>query len=198
MKIDTKEVTLVKTQSTKALNAAMELEIKTDEDYQRAGELKLKLKQLGKLIKDGKERITKPLNEALANVREMFSPAEGSFKTASQLVDRKMLNYDEMKEAEAAKEREKITAKVESGYLKPETADKKLEAVEDAPKGTKNESGSVFVKKIKNVRITDESLIPREYLVIDMVKLRRAILTEGKQIPGAEMFEERTMGSRLS
>lgn len=193
-----REITLIKSNSTRALNAAVALEIKSDEDYSAAGELKLNLTKLNKMITAAKEKITKPLNEALKNAREMFSPAENSYKTANALVTRKMIDWDDLKEAEAEKEKAKIQSKVDSGYIKPETAEQKLEEVVEAPLGVKSNAGTVFSKKVKKVRIINEVLIPREYLVIDMVKLNQAMLREGKEVPGAEVYEERQLGGRLS
>lgn len=195
---DNREITLIKSNSTRALNAAMALEIKSDEDYQAAGELKLNLTKLNKMITATKEKITKPISEALKNARELFSPAENSYKTANTLVTKKMIDWDDYKEKKAEEERAKIQAKVDSGYIKPETAEQKLEEVVEAPLGTKSNTGTVFAKKVKRVRITNEILIPREYLVIDMVKLNQAMLREGKEVPGAEIYEEKQLGGRLS
>lgn len=196
MKIDQKPITLVKSQATKALKAVMDIQITNDEQYNEAGAIRAKLKELGKMITERENKILKPALDVVSQIRELFSPAKGSYKTACQLLDRKMLNYDDLREAEAEKERQKIAAKVESGYLKPETGEQKLAAVVEAPKTVKSAAGTTFIKKIKKVEITDESLIPREYLVIDMVKLNQAMLKEGKQVPGARIIEDKTMGSR--
>lgn len=37
-----------------------------------------------------------------------------------------------------------------------------------------------------DIEITDEMAIPREFLVVDMVKLRRAVLTDGRDVPGVK------------
>ena len=193
-----KALALVKAQTTKAFTAARDLVINNDEDYQAAGSLKLKVQQVGKIITEQEKKITKPLNEALAEVREMFSPAKQSYKMANELVVKKMIAYDDLKEAAAEEAKKKIASKVETGYIKPETAEVQLSQVQEAPGAVKNNVGTVFIKKVKNVRVINESLIPREYLVIDMVKLRRAILTEGKEVAGAEVFEEKQMGGRAA
>lgn len=193
-----KEITIVKAKSTKALNEAVDLIIETDEDYQNAGNLKLRIKEISKTIEERKSSIIKPINEALAQIRSMFRPAEESCKTSDSIVTSKMIAYDDKKELEAKKKAESIESKVESGYIKPETAVKQLENIDNAPKGMKSVLGTVFIRKTKNVRIINESLIPREYLMIDMVKLRQAMLKDGKKVPGAEVFEEKNMGGRKS
>ena len=82
--------------------------------------------------------------------------------------------------------------------MKPETAEAKLAEIEDGPGATKTDAGTTYMQKVKNVRVINPDLIPREYLVIDMVALRRAMLKEGKQVPGAEVFEEKRIGGRMS
>ena len=37
-----------------------------------------------------------------------------------------------------------------------------------------------------DIEITDELAIPREFLMVDMVKLRRAVLAEGRDVPGVK------------
>jgi hypothetical protein len=198
MKINEQEIQTIKSNTTRALNAAMSLEIKSDEDYEKAGELKLNLTKLNKMITGAKEKITKPLNEALKNARELFSPAENSYKTANQLVTRKMIDWDDLREAEANLAKEKIAAKVESGYIKPETAEQKLEEIIEAPQTTISNAGTTYTSKVKKVKIINELLIPREYLIIDMVKLNRAMLKDGLEVAGAEVYEEKRIGGRTA
>ena len=193
-----KEVSVVKSNATRALKTVEELQINSDEDYRTAGEIKIKITSILKMAKSLEDKITKPLSEALKNTREMFNPAKTSCKIANELLIGKMIAYDDLKEERARLEKEKIAAKVESGYIKPETAERKIEEIVVAPQGTKSNNGSNIVRKIKRVRIINESLIPREYLVVDMVKLNQAMLREGKEVPGAETYEEKTMATRAN
>lgn len=61
------------------------------------------------------------------------------------------------------------------------------------------------VRVIKKVRITNESLIPRDYLTVDTTKLKAAAVkiydlksegVEVKQIPGVEVYTEESIGAR--
>ena len=47
-------------------------------------------------------------------------------------------------------------------------------------------------QKIKKVKIVDENLIPKEFFVLDMVGLRKALIA-GLKVPGAELIEELTV-----
>jgi len=132
------------------------------------------------------------LNEALRNARELFAPIEAQFASAEALVKGKLLDYKRKVDEEARQEEAAIAKKVEQGRLKIETAEKKMEQVERVETTTRGKVGEVQIRKIKKVRIIKEALIPREYLVIDMVLLRKDVLA-GKVVAGAELYEDESV-----
>ena len=79
---ETKELSVVKVQVTKAMAAANKVEIKTDEDMLEAGELRKKIKTVGKMLEAKKLEITKPINESLKSIRGLFKPLEDDNETA--------------------------------------------------------------------------------------------------------------------
>ncbi len=91
--IATKELSVVKTQSTKALQAAVNIAVTSEETYAEALDLGKKIKQVGKMITTRKEEITKPLNEAIKSARELFKPIESTLEQAEQTVKQKMIAY---------------------------------------------------------------------------------------------------------
>ena len=190
--IETKELTVLKTQVSKLENKANEISITTPEENASAIDFKAKLRDMGKVIRDRKEEITKPLNEALRSARDLFAPIEEQFETAENIVGRKLLDYKQKVDAEAREKEAKIAKQVEQGRLKIETAEKKLEQVQRVEKTTQTDHGRVQFRKIKKVRITNQNLIPDEYWIIDEVKLRKEALA-GKSIAGCEIFEEETV-----
>ena len=195
MEIETKELTVLKGQVSKLENQAEAVTIATQADYVNTIDLVSKLKETGKLIKDKKESITKPLNEALRNARDLFAPIEDQFIKAEAIVKTKLLDYKRMKDAEARTEEAKIVARVEKGTLKLETAEKKLDTIERIDTTTRGAVGIVQIRKIRKVRIVDESLIPREYLKPDEVAIRKDALN-GKTIPGVVIEEEEVIAAR--
>lgn len=192
--IETKELAPLKAQVSKLENQANAVQIETQEDYANAADLVAKLKETGSTIKNKKESITKPLNEALRNARDLFAPIEKQFAAAESILKRKLLDYKRKVDEEARKKEEAVAKKVESGKMKLETAEKKMEAIERVETTTRGKVGQVQVKKIKKVRIVDEAMIPRNYLVPDMVAIRRDALS-GSQIPGVEVYEEETIAA---
>lgn len=190
MTIDTKEVSIVKQQASKALTAATDLQITNQEELNAADEVLKKIKTVGKLIKEQKEAITKPLNESLRNIRDLFKPIEQSHDEAESLVKRKILDYNDAEEAKRKKEADKIAAKVESGRMRPDTALTKMAAITEAPKTAHT------VRIVRKYRITNELLIPRQYLTVDLTAIRKAVITDGIVVPGVEVYEEKELAGK--
>lgn len=192
--IEKKELTVIKTWVSKLENQANEITIENQEDYKGAITLVATLKETGSKIKNKKESITKPLNEALRNARELFKPIEDQFSSAEKIIKVKLLAYAKKVNDEARKKEEAIAARVEKGTMKIETAERKIQEVEKVENTTKGSVGKVQIKKIKKVRISNEADIPREYLTPDMVAIRRDALG-GKEIPGVEVYTEEQVAS---
>jgi hypothetical protein len=152
-----------------------------------------KLKKLGKEIKTEKEKATKPINEALRKVREWWAPLEKAVEDAELKLASSLLVYKRKVEEEARKKEAQIAARVERGTMKLETAERKLDQVQRVEKHTDTSFGRIQFRKVKKVRITDPNLVPDEYWIIDEVALRKAMITEGKQVPGAELYEEESV-----
>lgn len=184
-----KELGVVKMQVSKAMVAVNSLAIDTSMDYAKADELLSKVKQVGKIIKAKKEEITKPLNESLKAVRELFKPIEQDYENCEDIIKRKMLDFRITEEKRIESEKVKIANKVESGYIKNETAIEKLNEVGDVKENLKEVGVKSSTRKLPRVRILDEMAIPREYLGIDMTKVLND-LKVGKTIAGAELYYE--------
>lgn len=184
-----KEIVVLKGQIAKAFEAAEALTIKTPADLTSATELLVKIRTVGKnvtLVKDG---IIKPMNEAIRAARAFFNPIELNWKGAEDIVKKKMLDHQLEEREKAAKKEEAIAKKVEAGKMSFEKAADKIEEVR--PKNTVvTEQGSkTQFKKVREIVIEDESLVPREYLVLDMVKIRKVALA-GVDIPGVKVVEK--------
>lgn len=192
--IEQKEITVFKSQVSKLENKANELTITNADENAIATELKAQLKDIGKTIKTRKEQITKPLNEALKSARELFAPIESHFENAETIVGNKLLAYKKKVDAEIRAKEEKIARDAESGKIKIETAEKKMEKLNDKKIETHTDTshGRVQFRKVKRVRVVNKFLIPDQYWILDDVSIRRDVLA-GVVVPGAEMYEEETV-----
>lgn len=195
---DTKELVTLKGQVSKLDNQANEITITTPEENVLAIELKAKLKDTGKQIKERKEAITKPLNESLKSIRALFAPLEDKFEKADSLVGRKLLDYKRKVDEEARAKEAKIAASFEKGNIKAETAERKIEEIQRTEKTVVTDHGKVQFRKIRKVSfaIVDQ-LLPETivtlakggYLIWDEVKARKDALA-GIVVPATSIYEE--------
>lgn len=186
-----KELAPLKVQISKAETDANDLQIKTKDDLPMAAELLSEIKIVGKAITEKKESITKPLNLALKNARAFFAPVETQYENAERIVKNKMNDFQNAELAKAAKKTEVIENKVEEGKMSFDKAVEKIEEITPEKK-VEAKSGSIQFRTVKEVIIKDENKIPREYLVLDMVKIRKVALA-GIEIPGVEVVEKQSV-----
>ena len=127
--------------------------------------------------------------KSLASVRDLFKPLESDLADAEKIVKSKLLAYQIEQEEAISKEQAKIEARVAKGTMRADTAAGKLETIGE-------------VKKVKGVqartllkwRVTDITLVPREYLVPDESKIWSE-LKQGVSIPGTETYEEKSLAA---
>lgn len=174
------------------------IKVTNTEELNAVSDMVANVKKLAKFIKDEKEKFTAPAKAIIASAKEKYDPyldqcaeAEASLKSKASAF---MLAERKREEAE----RQKVLAKVETGYIKPETAMTKLANVEAAPKTAATASSSISMRMRKDVEIVDQALIPDEYYKpreLDMVKLRK-VVTAGVEVPGTKLVEVPEMASR--
>jgi hypothetical protein len=136
-----------------------------------------------------KERVTKPIKEALKAEESRWVKLETSLKSAVAVLRQKMTEYQKKLEEKKKIEEERLTARVARGTMKPETAMAKIESLPEVGIVT-TDSGAVQWMTIYKLVIDDVQAIPREYLKVDEVAVRAA-LKAGKVVPGARLVEEK-------
>lgn len=202
MEQKSKEIVAVEKSVNKAMLAVESIVVDSDESLLSAGEFRRSIKDLGKQIKEEKEKATKPLNDVLKLVRSWFSPIEENYEKVENIVTSKMQEYQRQvdikrkkAEAEAQAKIDQAKKELEAGNISEKQAEKviaKTEVkLEKAPEVIKS-SNTFHTRKVPKMRIVDATKIPKEYLIIDEVKLRKAVLS-GVIVPGAEYYEEETM-----
>lgn len=190
------ELTVYKTQLSGVTGAAESLVIASEADVATGADILHNLKQLETAVMNRKEEITRPLMSSLASTRELFRPFETAFDAAKKTIKKKILDYHVAEQNRIDEERARIAARVEKGTMRADTAIKKMEGVTDVKNSTSGAVGKVAMRTLTKVRITDESLIPRMYLVPDMGKITTAVLQGGVEIAGVEKYKERVLASR--
>lgn len=161
----------------------------TDKDSMaQASELRSTVKKYIKDLTEEKEKVTKPLNEALKAERLRFKPLEEKAEAIIEHLDKQMSAYQTAEAKRAAEEEAKIAARIGDGKgkLKMETAVAKLAAIDTPDKVV---GGTRFVTD-HEVVVTDLRAIPDQYLKIEVrTMVLKAVLKAGVVVPGASLKE---------
>ena len=187
---------LIKRQAEGADKVSKEIIIKNQNDFEKASELFLKVKQAGKYIASEKEKMTRGLLDTLANIRSFFKPYEIMQSNAEKEIGNKILAYQLEEEKKSQIKIDAVVEKVEKGQITFEQANEKIETLEVA-KTVEVNTGAVQFKTIRDYEIIDEKLIPKKYWVLDLVKLRKDAL-DGVEIPGVKVVEKKIINSKLN
>src|SRR3990167_10747147 len=109
MESETKDVVQVVEGKVKnAVAQVSELKIKTDEDLTNAATLLTNVKKLSKWLTGEKEKIVKPMREAMNAARGLFAPLEEQVDSAEKTIKSAMVTYQTKKEAEQKKKEASI------------------------------------------------------------------------------------------
>lgn len=187
----TKELVPLKKKVVSLADEAEKFKITNDKDLSKAVEILSNLNKMGDAIKEKKELITKPLNLALKNAREMFKPLENPYEDAIEILREKMSKYQTFKVQKEAEDKAKVAARIGEGKgkLKLETAIEKIEEIGVTEKNVSTEAGAVNFRTVKKFEVMDITMIPHEYLEVNE-SLVTKLMKEGKELPGIRYYEE--------
>lgn len=163
--------------------AANILEVSSPDTAKIASDTLHDIKEATRQLTERKTEITRPMMTSLASIKALFAPLEIMLKDADKLVRSKMLAYQIEEEDKKETARAKIAARAAKGTIRPETAVAKLGAVGEVAK-----TEGIRVQTRRQLEVTDEFLVPREYLVVNREATSKALFA-GIDVPGARLVE---------
>ncbi len=147
-----------------------------------------KLNQYNDNILAEKEKITKPLLQALKHERTRWKPLETMYEVAISQIRAKMTSYQTELVNTVRETKEAIASRIApgKGHYSLETAVSKIEGISTPEKEVATTSGLVQFREKKQLKITDVSLIPNEYWQINeemiLEDLKKDIIISGAEI----------------
>ena len=156
------------------------------------------IKKLGKFVKQERDKYIAPAKEIIEKAKEQYDPYIKACDEAEAVLKGKAEVYMLAEKKKADELKAKEIKKVETGYQKPETAAKKIEAMPEAQKSVDTGASKLTMKMVKDIEITDEKAIPDEYYKpreLDLAKIKKVALA-GVSIPGVKVIEKPQMASR--
>lgn len=168
--------------------------VESEADLTSASDLIKKVKQLGKYIEQEKDKFVAPAKLIISEAKQKYDPYIKECDNAEVILKGKVRVFMDEQDRVRREEEAKIAKKLEDGKIKPETAVKKFENLPEAPKTVIAENSGIRRSTRKVAKIVNPELVPKEYWVIDEVKVRKVALA-GVTIPGVEVVEESFISS---
>lgn len=175
--------------TTSIITKAENLTIATQADLVEATNVLSDLNRTKDAIIEEKEKVTRPLLDALNAERARWKPRELQLDTLITKVRTAMTVFQTNLLATQKKEQDKIVSKLEDGKIKPETAIRKLGELDTIDKKVETESGSISFKTVKKFEMVSPHDVPTEYLLLNKIKVREA-MKQGIELKGVEYWEE--------
>lgn len=184
-----KTLTVIEKTITPIAEQATSITISNDVELKQAVEILSTLNSYNDKITEEKEKVTKPLNEALKAERARWKPLETMYEQAITAIRSKMTVYQTALVAKQKAEEQKIADKISKGTLKIETGIKKLEKIVPVTTTVNTNSGSVKFREVKRFRVVDINKLPKEYIMAneEMIKVSMEC---GNELPGVEYYTE--------
>lgn len=171
--------------ATEWLSLLRSFVIQNDDQQEQIGGVLRDVKARYKEIEDKRTEITKPLNQALRAVNDLFRPPKQRFEELEKLLKGKITAYLEAKNR-ANEERLRQVAAAQT----PAMAQLGLATVSPVAPPT-----GVSVRHVWRFEITDPDLVPREYCSPDAKKIG-VVDPTATTIPGVRFFQEPVVSAR--
>jgi len=199
VKPDANEAVIALYQEAIALEVrAVKIVIATDEDVKSVTNDLSVIAGLKKAIEEKRKEYTQPINDHLKAVNEAFKNFTEPLNVADKSIRYKVLEYRHEQER-IRQEQERINQlRIEAARAEMELKGELTESVElveerpEQPQHYWAEAGELGTVTIWKFEVIDFSLLPDQYKLPDMVKIRK-VITAGATIPGVKAWKEETL-----
>jgi len=188
----TEALTLL-TQAQQVAAAVPSMTIATSEEYHQAAAGLVELKGRWKAVEEKRTSLVKPLNDVVKNINGMFKPVLESWDKTMDVVKFAMTAYQQREADEQRRALEAAAAMAQQGQTGQE-----FHALVAQGSAMPAKAQGISNRVIWRWRVTDATLVPREYLCVDASKLDAVVkdAKEGAKIPGIEVYREEVMAVR--
>lgn len=179
----------------KLVAQAMLLKVETPEAASEAGNMLVQLKSWKTQVEQRRQFFTRPLKEHVKRIEALFKPMAEKLEEADGLIRKKVLDYRAKAELAAREEQQKLIEKAQEAQASGDN-DTALTLATQATELTAPQKsmlldeGSMQTKKVWDFEVVDYGAIPHEYFTFDEKKVRLAIRSGLRDIPGIRIFQK--------
>lgn len=184
------EIAVIKEQNQRLLIEAETLvvraeaiEISDDEDMEIAVNLLGGIATAKKKTEKQRKFFTEPLNQQVKKINDLFHIFTDPLLKAERIIKQKVAAYQVERERKAQEKMVKALAEAQRG-------DEIMPVVlPDQPQRTvQADMGSATIKKVWTFQIENPALVPEQYKVVDEKKIRAAVASGIREIPGVRIY----------
>jgi len=185
VKISDKEVQIMEKQVSPLVAQAGKYIVESVEDVDKSSEFLKKVRDTEREIEAKRLEFTKPLNQSLRAINATFKQLKEPLVEARQVLTNKILDWKRAETARLEKEEARRRKIQESHVKRGHTVEAPV--VLDRPEKT---IGNTRTTKFWTFEVQDLGQIPREYMVIDNVAVRKAIREGVREIRGLKIYQD--------
>lgn len=173
--------------------------ITDDAGYEEAGRVVVEMKSKIKVLEEQRKTWVDPLNQTVKNINAFFKPVVTEWENVVEGLKSAMVAYQQRVA------QEKQAALAAAGQLAAQGSAvgtgpsvQQYQALVAMGAAPAPKADGIFMREKWSWRVVDGSLVPREYLGVDVAKVNEAV-RQGKgatQIPGIEVFREDVVVAR--
>ena len=165
-----------------------QFDLKTSGDENKAYDVLRNIADMKKNIEKRRTQITGPLNASLKATNTMFKELAAPFLEADGILRAKITRFHDIKEAQAAKMRER---RLEKAAEAEEAGDEETALVyEQKADAVEAKVGKSVVTKRWTWRLVDAAIVPRFYMEPDEMRIMAAVHEGVREIPGLEIYQK--------
>jgi membrane-associated HD superfamily phosphohydrolase len=152
-------------------NAADSLEVSTETEAKTAVSMTLQARKLKQKVDASRKEIVKPFFEYQKAINKIVKELDGTFEQIEENLRKKLNEYNDKRKEQPFENLIDLEIKVEDGVL--------------------------FTQKKWDFNIDDSRLVPTEYMIIDERKIKEAISSGVRNIPGVSIFEKKELVMKI-
>lgn len=196
MQPDTQKIELIKQEVDQFLYDQQEITITTQSDYVKAGDLLKVIQNRIKAVEDKRKDYTKPLDEMKKKIMADFQSISKPLEEFVAEVKTKMTNWYRADQKRKDEEQAKLEAEAMAKAKAEGKSEVEVAIVNEEVKTQRGDVATTTVKKVWKAEIMDETLVPREYLVVDQVAINKAVRDGVRSIPGVKIYQDEQISIR--
>lgn len=188
--VENREVAVIEKKANPLIDKAKSQTVKNEEEKRDATLVLSEMNKVVDQITEFEEKVTIPLKAALKAETDRWKPFKTAFKVEIERIRGLLGNYQTAMVKTQKIEENKIANRVGDGkgFLKPETASRKIDEIEKPAEKVITEAGSLSFRTDKILKLTNVNIIPDDFWIIDEKKVLDT-LKAGRVVPGAEVEE---------